>query len=162
MKTPGHITATADGTRKGWLPLLELASQEVFEIMLGCRVERHDPPDPPRFEFTAMVGFAGPLCGLLSLSSSTQSASVMVCKMLGLQRTDDDQQMRDAIGEVANMIAGSFKNKLTGLGDGCMLSSPTVITGSDYAYRAPTDFDVLEVDLLFEGAPINVALEIHN
>ena len=64
-----------------------------------------------------------------------------------LQRTDDDQQMRDAIGEVANMIAGSFKNKLTGLAHGCMLSSPTVITGSDYAYRAPTDFDVLEVDL---------------
>jgi chemotaxis protein CheX len=162
MKTSGYMTATADGTYSGWLPLLELASQEVFEIMLGCRVARHTPPDRPRFEFTALVGFAGPLCGLLSLSSSTQSASVIVSKMLGLRDANDDQQMRDAVGEVANMIAGSFKSKLTGLGDHCMLSSPTVITGSDYSCRPPTESAVLEVDLLFEGAPINVSLEIHN
>ena len=40
--------------------------------------------------------------------------------------------MWDALGEICNMVAGNFKNKVSGLGNGCMLSVPTVITGRDY------------------------------
>jgi chemotaxis protein CheX len=68
----------------------------------------------------------------------------------------------DAIGEVCNMIAGNFKNKLSGMGSGCMLSVPTVITGGDYTFHSLADDGSLEVRLLFEGAPIQVALEIHS
>ena len=109
-----------------------------------------------------MVGFTGELCGLLKLGTSSQSASVMACKMLGLQLAPQDVEVWDAIGEIANMIAGNFKNKLGGLGDGCMLSPPTVITGSDYSCGAVVDSDLLEVNLLFEGAPITVAVEIRS
>jgi chemotaxis protein CheX len=161
MKPGIPISGSSDSPAAGWWPALELASREVFEIMLGSRVESQDPPAPMHFEFTAMVGFAGQLCGLLKLRSSSQSASVMSCKMLGLQRTPEAVEMRDAIGEIANMIAGNFKNKLAGLGDHCMLSPPTVITGSDYACGVAADSDFLEVNLLFEGAPIVVAVEIH-
>jgi len=108
------------------------------------------------------VGFTGELCGLLKLGTSSQSASVMACKMLGLQLAPQDVEVWDAIGEIANMIAGNFKNKLGGLGDGCMLSPPTVITGSDYSCGAVVDSDLLEVNLLFEGAPITVAVEIRS
>ncbi len=69
---------------------------------------------------------------------------------------------RDAIGEIANMIAGNFKNKLSGMGDGCMLSVPTVITGSDYCCRSLSDTGPLEVTFGFEGAPIRVELEVHS
>jgi len=161
MKSVNEISA-ANTTPESWLPLLELASREVFEIMLGCKLEIQSDPGTAGFEFTAMVGLAGQLCGLLTVRCSAQSAVVMASKMLGMELKADDEQMWDAIGEIANMIAGNFKNKLTGMGDRCMLSVPTVITGSDYSCRSMSDGSLLEVDFRFDGQPIAVAVEIHS
>jgi len=60
------------------------------------------------------------------------------------------------------MVAGNFKNKIAGLGEGCMLSVPTVITGNDYSMHSLTDSPVLEVRLQFESGPLVIALQIHN
>lgn len=86
----------------------------------------------------------------------------MASKMLGMEIKQEDQQMWDAIGEIANMIAGNFKNKLAGMADGCMLSVPTVITGSDYNYRSMADTAPLEIAFQFEGAPVLISLELHS
>jgi chemotaxis protein CheX len=42
------------------------------------------------------------------------------------------EQTADALGEVCNMIAGSFKHKVNGLSERCALSPPSVVTGKDY------------------------------
>jgi chemotaxis protein CheX len=161
MKTGNEIIAS-DTVPEGWTPLLELAVREVFEIMLGCRLEAQNEAAPVSSDFTAMVGMAGQLCGLLTLRCSAHSAALMASKMLGTDVKEADQQMWDAIGEIANMIAGNFKNKLTGMGERCMLSVPTVITGSDYSFRSMADTAPLELTLLFEGVPMTVAVEIHS
>jgi chemotaxis protein CheX len=109
-----------------------------------------------------MVGLAGQLCGLLTLRCNASSAVLMASKMLGMDIKETDQQIWDAVGEIANMIAGNFKNKLTGMGDRCVLSVPTVITGSDYSFHSMADTGPLEVTLLFEGAPLTVAVEVHS
>ncbi|HXZ39129.1 MAG TPA: chemotaxis protein CheX [Terriglobales bacterium] len=161
MNTANEI-ATSDRIPEGWIPFLELAAREVFEIMLGCMLETQSAAGPVPADFTAMVGLAGQLCGLLTLRCGAHSAALMASKMLGVDVKESDQQMWDAIGEIANMIAGNFKNKLTGMGDRCMLSVPTVITGSDYSFRSMADTGPLEVVFLFEGAPISVAVEVHS
>ncbi|MBZ5573071.1 MAG: chemotaxis protein CheX [Acidobacteriia bacterium] len=161
MKTANEITSP-NGTPEGWLPLLELAVREVFEIMLGCKLDLQAEPPPAAGEITAMVGLAGQLCGLLTLRCGTKSAALMTGKMLGLEVDQADGQMWDALGEIANMVAGNFKNKLTGMGDKCMLSVPTVITGSDYSCRSMADTSPVELTFLFEGAPVIVAVEIHS
>lgn len=161
MKTAKEIT-TPNNVPESWGPLLELAAREVFEIMLGCKLESHNSADAVPSDFTAMVGLAGQLCGLLTLRCSAESAALMAAKMLGVDIKENDQQMWDAVGEIANMIAGNFKNKLTGMADRCLLSVPTVITGSDYSFHSMADAGPLEVRLLFEGAPITVAVEIHS
>lgn len=161
MNTANAIRGN-DGTLESWRPMLELAAREVFEIMLGCKLDVPPEEMSVPYQFTAMVGLAGELCGLLTLRCGSQSAALMASKMLGLEVKEEDQQMWDAIGEIANMIAGNFKNKLAGMADGCMLSVPTVITGSDYSCRSMADTAPLEVSFLFEGAPLSVALELHS
>jgi len=147
-------------TPEEWRPLLVLAAQEVFEIMLGAKLESA-PATAVATECTAMVGLAGQLCGLLTLRCGSRSAALMASRMLGVEPQQIDEQMWDAIGEIANMIAGNFKNKLTGMSESCMLSVPTVITGSDYNCRSMADTGPLEVTLLFEGAPLAIAVEVH-
>ncbi len=145
-----------------WQPLLELAAREVFEIMLNCKLDSGGQPGTSPGELTAMVGLAGQLCGLVTLRCTTKSAASMASRMLGTEIQPGDKQMFDAIGEVTNMVAGNFKNKLTGIADKCMLSVPTVVSGSDYRCRSMADTDPLRATVIFEGAPVTIAVEIHS
>ena len=107
-------TDTSLATRsqeENWLPILELAVQEVFEIMLGCRIKPvakkgHEPST----EFTAMVGLAGALCGILTLCCDHKTAQEMAKCMLGPEIVDSEEQVADACGEICNMIAGNFES----------------------------------------------------
>ena len=97
---------------ENWLPILELAVEEVFEIMLGCRVKpvaKADHPTAPG-GFTAMVGLAGRLCGILTFSSDRDAARELAKCMLGPEIADSEEQVSDALGEICNMIAGNFES----------------------------------------------------
>jgi chemotaxis protein CheX len=131
--------------------------------MLGTQLAAAPEVSPEEgLDVTSMVGLAGRVCGVLTLRCSAASAALIASKMLGVDAGQDGAEVWDAIGEVSNMIAGNFKNKIAGMGDGCMLSVPTVITGADYSLRALGDSDKVEIAQLFEGCPLIVSLEVHS
>ena len=146
---------------ESWQPILELSIQEVFEIMLGCSVQPAKEEQPKNGEFTAMVGLAGALCGILTVCCDRQAAKQIATRMLGPEIANSEGQVWDALGEICNMIAGNFKNKLAGMDGRCMLSVPTVVTGGEYSFHSLADGDSLESVLLFEGLPVVVRLELH-
>lgn len=159
MKTANSAPGAA--TRECWLPTLQLAMSEVFELMLACPLEvPAQPPAEEGLEITSMVGLAGELCGVLTLRCSPKSAARMASRMLGIEVDKAGSEMWDAVGEVSNMVAGNFKNKISGLGDGCMLSVPTVITGGDYSLHTMVNEEIRTV-LMFDGEPVVLSLEIH-
>ncbi len=145
-----------------WLPILELAVQEVFQIMLGSQLGPAAKSEPlPQAEVMAMVGLAGSLRGVVTFSCGAQSATQIAARMLGADFTHIEGQVWDAIGEICNMIAGNFKNKLTGLDGFCLLSVPAVVTGRAYRFHSLAGGDSLETVLLFEGAPLVIRLDLH-
>src|SRR5437868_12459990 len=122
-----------ESNREGWQPILELAVQEVFEIMLTSRLQpAPDDTATPHGEFTAMVGIAGALVGVMTCCCGAQTASRIASRMLGTENAISDRQTCDALGEICNMIAGNFKRKLSGLDGRCMLGIPNVIVGGSY------------------------------
>lgn len=141
---------------------MQLAMQEVFELMLACPLEiPSEPPPEEGLDITSMIGLAGQLCGILTLRCNARSAARMASRMLGVDADSAGAQMWDAVGEICNMVAGNFKNKISGLGDGCMLSVPTVITGGDYSVHSMVNEDIHTV-FLFEGEPVVLSLEVHS
>jgi chemotaxis protein CheX len=162
MNSASQRETSSPNSFQEWQPLLELAVREVFEIMLGCKLEGREDPESSPGELTAMVGVAGQLCGLVTLRCTAKSAASMASHMLGAEIEHPDRQIFDAIGEITNMVAGNFKNKLTGISDKCMLSVPTVISGSDYSCRSMVDTGPLQVTVNFEGAAVTVAVEVHS
>ncbi len=156
------MTRTLPSERAHWPALLEEAAREVFSKMLNTAI-RTAPADTqaPKGEFTAMVGLAGDLCGVCVLRCTPAAAGLMASKMLGLDPEQAGDDKWDAVGEVCNMVAGNFKNKLPGLSERCMLSCPTVIAGSDYQYRSRAGGQSLTITVLFEGDPLAIVLEIH-
>lgn len=148
---------------KAWIPVLEVAAQEVFERMLGSQLI--SPPDSivdDVLDITSMVGLAGQICGVIALRCTADTALLMASKMLGVDTAQAGPEMWDAVGEVCNMIAGNFKNKIAGTSSVCMISVPTVITGLNYRLHAPTDSGKIETHFLFEGQPMIVSMEVHS
>jgi len=149
--------------RESWAPLLALAAREVFRIMLGGQlIAAREPFAEEELSITSIVGLAGQVCGIITLRCSAQSAALIAAKMLGVNPRDAGPEMWDAVGELCNMVAGNFKSKITGMGDGCLLSVPTVITGADYSLRALAISGKTNIHFLFEGLPLIVSIEVHS
>jgi chemotaxis protein CheX len=160
--TSKNLIPSAEDIHKDWLPVLELATREVFETMLACPLTTPATPSTDSLNVTAMVGLAGMLCGVMTVRCERKAAALVASKMLGMDVDQVGPEISDALGEVCNMVAGNFKNKISGLGDGCMLSPPSVITGSDYVLHSEPESPTLLLNQLFENMPIVISLHIHN
>jgi chemotaxis protein CheX len=145
-------------TEESLLPILEMATQEVFEIMLGCKVQCAKPSEKTS-GITAIVGLAGALCGVVTTCCEMQTAAQIAKGMLG-DTADSDAEIVDALGEMCNMIAGNFKNKLAGTDERCMLSVPSVIRGSAYQFHSLVDGISMETVVGFADAPVAIRLQL--
>jgi chemotaxis protein CheX len=161
MKAAIPLTS-ARSSHEEWIPPLELAAREVFELMLGCQLTTPESSTEAALNVTSMVGLAGQLCGVMTIRCSSNSAELMASKMLGVGRDEVGSALCDALGEVCNMVAGNFKNKISGMSEKCLLSTPTVIIGSDYKLHSVADSPALVIRLLFEGMPLVVSLHFHS
>ncbi len=81
---------------------------------------------------TAIVGFAGHFTGLLNLHVPKSLALRFTSSMLGIEVTKLNSDVDDALGEIANMIAGSLKHHLSKDGHEVRLSIPSIVTGDEY------------------------------
>ena len=154
-----EVRATSS-RHEDWTPLLVLAVQEVFELMLGCQLAVSASEEEVGLNMTSMVGFAGQFCGVLSLRCNEKSSALMASKMLGVELGKGSHEISDALGEICSMVAGNFKSKISVLSEGCMLSLPSVTTGTGYSLQSPVGDPGLEVKMLFEGMPIIISLQI--
>jgi chemotaxis protein CheX len=107
----------------------------VFEMMLGLSCHRAAGPRPQKPDaesVTAVVGFGGVLSGACVFSSGAEAAKKIAAQMTGMEFTEIDDTVKDGIGEICNMLAGSWKGKVPELAANCGLSVPAVITGHNY------------------------------
>jgi chemotaxis protein CheX len=86
------------------------------------------------------VGFIGDVNGLVYLyfdeSFATQcTAQILGMNSLELQARGEDV-VNDAIGELTNMVVGSFKNALCDAGYPCKLTIPSILRGRNFCIQS--------------------------
>jgi chemotaxis protein CheX len=114
---------------------LDASVREVFELMLGvsCRRKGEETSRAEESEsVTAVVGFGGLLSGACVFRCGGAAATEIAGCMTGMIFDQVDDTVKDAIGEICNMLAGAWKSKVPNLAANCGLSVPAVITGRDY------------------------------
>ena len=118
------------------LTFADEAVSSVFSMMLGLIAEPVPPASEQPGELsgrTAIVGFSGVMRGSCELRLSGLAARTIASAMLGGAAIDEgDDSIDDAVGELCNMVAGGWKNRIDALASTCALSPPTVISGCDY------------------------------
>jgi chemotaxis protein CheX len=112
---------------------LDSSVEEVFHMMLGsaCYPVDETPVEEPE-TITAVVGFGGLLSGACVFRSGSSAALEIAGRLTGMEFSEIDDTVKDAIGEVCNMLAGAWKGRVPDLSANCGLSIPAVITGSNY------------------------------
>lgn len=113
---------------------LDAGVDEVFGMMLGWHCRRGNPGDGggPASSVTAMVGLGGVLSGACIVRAGTAAALKIAGRMTGSEAAEVDDTVLDGMGELCNMLAGSWKRRVPELASNCGLSVPAVITGRDY------------------------------
>jgi chemotaxis protein CheX len=105
--------------------------QSVFLTMMDLDVAASDEPwaDAPDI-VTSAVHFVGDWQGAALVECHERQACQFAVRFMGIDlpaAIDDD--VRDVMGELANMVAGNLKSLLP---RGVVLSLPSVVVGSDY------------------------------
>jgi chemotaxis protein CheX len=108
--------------------------QSVFETMIDLEVAACEASwAHSQDTITAAVHFAGDWRGAALVECDARQACQFATRLMGIAlpaAINDD--VRDAMGELANMVAGNLKSVLP---HGVGLSMPSVVEGSDYALR---------------------------
>ena len=121
---------------------LVAVTKDIFSTMVDRTVEFGEPTytgPQPTANVVATVGFAGSLSGYVSLCVSKEAAFEIAQALLGSSADEAHEHVRDAAGEIANMIAGSVRTMMTERGETLGISTPIVTVGTDFSTAALRD-----------------------
>ena len=111
-----------------------------------------------RGDVTGVIGLTGRMRGTVSVSFSETCILSIVSGMFGEEMKEMNEEIRDAVGEISNMISGQARRKLEE--DGLSLSAaiPTVIMGKDHSLSHITTYPVIAIP--FQTAKGEFTIEV--
>jgi chemotaxis protein CheX len=102
-------------------------------------------------DISGIVGFASNvLNGSISLSFPAETAKEMYKRMVGETVTDINDDIRDTVGEIANIVAGGAKKELAEMDLSYEISLPTVVMGHDHTLSHKGGTPVVVVPFKFD------------
>jgi len=123
-----------ESVRPGHCEDLESVVASVFSTMMGLEVQPSTEPCPGLSGMlTSSVYLTGEWNGAVSVHVEPAQACAFAARFLGIpaeSAVSDD--VRDVMGELANMIAGNLKCTLA---PGIRVSVPSVTDGAEYSLR---------------------------
>lgn len=138
---------------------LDASVTEVFEMMLGVACEAVPVTKIAEADtITSVVGFGGLLSGACVFSCGQSTALAVAARLTGMDFPEIDDTVKDAIGEVCNMLAGTWKGRVPDLSANCGLSIPAVITGNNYHIHVQAPEFRLDHMYRFDGAAFTVTI----
>ncbi|NOZ83232.1 MAG: chemotaxis protein CheX [Epsilonproteobacteria bacterium] len=139
-------------------------TKEVFEVMAGIPVKRKSlslKKDYKMFgEISGIMGLTGEAVGSIIISFPKKLADNVVSKFLGIENVEsiNEDDIRDGVGEILNMIAGKAKTLLASTEYYFKLSIPTVIIGQNYEISHSKDTPCMVV--IFEATNLQFVLQV--
>jgi chemotaxis protein CheX len=122
------------------------AVRDVFLKMANVQVTVSSPRfkshAEPTYGVCGIIGFSGGVTGSVVLSFSDSAAEKLVEAFAGVAIKKDSPDFADAVGELANMVAGAAKPHLGGVAS---ISTPSVIIGKGYTVSSPSGLPCLVI-----------------
>lgn len=126
-------------------------TQDVFSTMLMVDLESKAAIENKECEIrsnlTSMIGLGGGVRGLLAIHCPASVAKAITGAFLGVEVDELNDDVKDAIGEIANMVAGNLKVSYAKIGVSVELAIPTSIVGESFYVSGIADANRIIVPL---------------
>lgn len=113
------------------------ATLHVLETMASTKPEAGKPylkkDEVARGDVTGIIGLTGEVNGTISVSFTENSILFIVSRMFGEEMKELNEEIKDAVGEITNMISGQARKELEELGRSLKAAIPTVIMGKNHS-----------------------------
>lgn len=129
------------------------ATEEIFNTMIFMEISAAAPSSAEQViscHVSAMIGLTGDFTGMLSIHCPEPVGLAITGAMLGMDLEETNADVKDALGEIANMIAGGLKAAFAAEDIALEIAIPTAISGKSYTISSPTGSDRVII-------PFNVA-----
>jgi chemotaxis protein CheX len=140
------------------------ATQEIFSSMIMLEIQPGEPFQREDSMLTnsisGLVGMAGSSRGLLAIHLSNSAALAITGAFLGMEPESIDGDVCDAVGELANMLAGNIKTVIDPSGSDIKLSIPSAVYGEEYTVDCLTNAQSITVPFTFSGCSFMVEMQV--
>lgn len=140
------------------------ATNEIFSSMVMMEVSVTGPVQSklPSLEnsITGVIGLAGTHKGVLAMHFPHPVAMAITGSFLGMDVDEINEDVEDAVGELANMLGGSVKSILSANGRDIELSLPSIISGKNYDFQPTRDIDRVVIPFQCDAGDFTVELEL--
>jgi chemotaxis protein CheX len=137
-----------------------VATISTFKTMLGCILTRGTPyvknGSQPEHEVSGVIGLSGKSQGTVVVGLGREAALKVAEVMLQERPPEINGDVVDAVGELANIIAGQAKAQLEHLD--LSVSLPSVITGKGHCIQFPTKVTPICIPFESDWGLITVAV----
>jgi len=114
---------------------------ETFDTMISMKIESSDSESTDTSgtnRMVATVNFAGNVAGIFNIQVTSEVARLMHANMLDIEpeKVESDDEIRDLLAEISNIVGGNLKSALNDAGHPCVLSTPSITYGGDFSIRS--------------------------
>ena len=125
----GNTHEDADDAQQRWAGLMDETVAETFAVMLGLgcipsQTRGVPPPDSSPRKISARIEFSGAVQGSCAVAMS--SVDALKIAEIFLAGAADDTMIADTVGELCNVLAGSWKRRLRPPASAAGLSLPVI------------------------------------
>jgi chemotaxis protein CheX len=160
MDPPAESAASQQINPKLIVPFVN-AVRNVFSTMVGIETTVQRPHVKGRpiasYDVSAIIGFGGEILGSVVLSLQTSAAEKLVEAFCGMHIDPADPDFADAVGELANMVAGGAKKDLH---KQASITTPSVIIGPGHMIARLKDVPCLVIPCTTEVGDFAVEISI--
>jgi chemotaxis protein CheX len=125
------------------------AAQDVLSTMAGVRAEPGSPyvkkGHVAKGDVTGIIGITGDKTGSLSISFEKGCAVAIVKSMLGPDIDDILRDVKDAVGEITNMISGQSRATMDKQGLNLQSATPSVVMGDNHTIQHVTSAPIMAI-----------------
>lgn len=102
-------------------------------------------------DVSGVVGLSGETNGTISVTFSKKCILTIVSKMFGEEISEINDEVKDAVGEILNIVSGNGRQKLQGMGKTLKGGIPTVITGKNHTITHVTSKPIIAIPFSTEN-----------
>ncbi len=140
------------------------SAKEIFSsmVMMEISVTGHYKTEivPLTESISGVIGLAGTHKGVLAIHIPIKVALAITSSFLGMDVNAINEDVKDAVGELANMLGGDIKSILSENGRDIALSLPSTITGRQYDFQPTKEAERIIIPFKCDAGEFSIDFQL--